>query len=455
MSGGTTVSTPNRRAAEPGAWRIIVVFARDRRLRGETRVLGAEPLHVGRIGAGEHHLALPDDEVSRDHGIIEPGRGSNGVPRLRDLGSRNGTRVNGRRADEAHLASGAVVRVGQHLLLCEYLDPEHCQRLLRRAPSSELLVGESAAMVVLRQRLEEVVRAPVPILLQGPSGVGKELAARELHRLSGRAGEFVPVNCAAIPEHLAESELFGSARGAFTGADRARDGVFGEAEGGTILLDEISEMPLPIQAKLLRVLSAGEVRRVGEGRPRKIDVRVIAATNLNLRAAVDDKTFKHDLYARLLGGEVRVPPLCERRDDIVDLAERFLRRVCDVELTPDAAEALLVYDWPLNVRELEHIVGGAAPAARDAGAFDIELLPCEIRDAVEIPQPPVTQFVESVHAKLLRIRRDRPPSADELTLVLEHFDGSVARVAEFFGRNRRQVYRWVENLDLDLSRIRD
>jgi DNA-binding NtrC family response regulator len=225
------------------------------------------------------------------------------------------------------------------------------------------LLGKSAVMQRLFVLLERLAATHSTVMIQGESGTGKELVARALHYNGPRRQHpFVPVNCAAMPEGLLESELFGHTRGAFTGAAMARRGLFLEASRGTLFLDEIGEMPLGMQAKLLRVLEQHQIRPVGSDREVDIDVRVIAATNRDLAAALRQGTFREDLYYRLNVMVVQVPPLHEHRDDIAFLAETFLKRhaatnhVGARRLTPHALRRLEQYDWPGNVRELSHII---------------------------------------------------------------------------------------------------
>jgi len=226
------------------------------------------------------------------------------------------------------------------------------------------LIGKSAAMRDLYRMLERVAQSSAPVLVRGESGVGKELVARALHFEGPRKGAaFVAVNCTALPENLLESELFGHARGAFTGATQARRGLFLEADGGTLLLDEIGDMPAPLQAKLLRVLEEGEVRPVGSDVARKVDVRLVAATHQDLEERVRAGQFRQDLYYRLNVVPVRVPPLRERFDDVPLLAEHFLQAsrarnpTSPVRAFDAAALATLArWSWPGNARELENLV---------------------------------------------------------------------------------------------------
>ena len=233
----------------------------------------------------------------------------------------------------------------------------------------EHIVGRSAALRELLDRVVRVAPSDATILITGESGTGKELIARALHTASRRSDKpFVPVNCAAITETLLESELFGHARGAFTGATRARRGLFEEASGGTLFIDEIGETAPGSQAKLLRAIQEGEIRRVGESLPVKVDVRVIAATNQNLKAAVAEKRFREDLFYRLNVVPLRIPPLRERREDIPLLTQRFLEGFAArtgerKTLSPEATKKLLEYPWPGNVRELENMIEQAAALA--------------------------------------------------------------------------------------------
>jgi two-component system nitrogen regulation response regulator GlnG len=231
---------------------------------------------------------------------------------------------------------------------------------------AEKLVGKSAAMRDVYKEIGRAARTDLTLLVTGESGTGKELVARALHAHSARArGPFVPVNVAAIPRELLESELYGYERGAFTGASERRAGKFETAQGGTLFLDEVGELPLELQAKLLRALQAREVARLGGGAARAVDVRVIAATNADLRRAVAEGRFRADLFYRLSVVELRVPPLRERKEDIRALAEHFIARYAPVlkaratALGDDAARLLEEHPWPGNVREMENVVRAA------------------------------------------------------------------------------------------------
>ncbi|MFH1177599.1 MAG: sigma 54-interacting transcriptional regulator, partial [Acidobacteriota bacterium] len=232
------------------------------------------------------------------------------------------------------------------------------------------LLGASRSLAELRVEISRWAPLPATVLVLGEPGTGKELVARELHRQSGRSGAFVPLNCAGVPAALLEAELFGVVRGAYTGADRDRGGLVEAAEGGTLFLDEIGELPGELQAKLLRLLQDREVRRVGATRSRKVEVRFVAATNRDLRAAVAAGTFRQDLFYRLAVAVIEVAPLRERPEDVDILAHHFVNHFAaafcrpGVRLAPAAGELLAQGHWPGNVRELESAVARAVASAR-------------------------------------------------------------------------------------------
>src|SRR6478609_4123782 len=292
------------------------------------------------IGRDEDCAAvLSVQDVSRRHAVLRA-QGPHCV--LLDLKSRNGTWVNGRQIQATLLSMNDVVRVGGWVGVVS----EEFGELGALAPG---LYGGHA----LRAALAAVERAAIsdlPIVLEGETGTGKEATSRAIHQWSGRAGPFVAVNCAALPHALAEGELFGYRRGAFTGAELASTGYFRAAQGGTLLLDEVCELPLLLQAKLLRVIEQQEVQPLGEAKPVKLNVRVLAAAQEPLATAVAQGRFRADLFARLDGLTVRLPPLRERRAEIPYLFARLPS--VDVRVV----ERLCLYDWPFNVRELGLLV---------------------------------------------------------------------------------------------------
>jgi len=264
-----------------------------------------------------------------------------------------------------------AIKMGAFHYVTKPFEPEVLVNLLRKAcklrllskPSRECcgLVYSSKVMENLINQASLFARSDAPVLITGESGSGKELLARFIHRESGRKGEFVAVNCGALPKELFEAELFGYEKGAFTGATSSKKGLVEEAEGGTLFLDEIGELPLELQPKLLRFLQEGEFRRVGSTKLRKADVRIVAATNRNLKRMVEEGKFREDLYYRLSVLTLNIPPLRERPEDIPVLIEHFLRKYSEkyskeVKITPEALELLLSYSYPGNVRELENLI---------------------------------------------------------------------------------------------------
>jgi DNA-binding NtrC family response regulator len=297
------------------------------------------------------------------------------------------------------------------------------------------MIAESAAMRALLGRAGSVAAADGPVVLLGETGSGKEVLARALHASSPRAaGPLVAVNCGAIPAELLESELFGHARGAFSGAVAEKRGLFHEAHRGSILLDEIADLPLLLQVKLLRVLQDGEVRRVGETATARVDVRVLAATHRDLRADVAVGRFREDLYFRLKVFSLTLPPLRERAEDVLPLARHFLEREARraTRLGPEAERILLAYRWPGNCRELENAVRHAAALA-DGDEVRPEHLPDELRAA-----PPPATVAPGRLAPLAEVEREH------VLAVLEACRGRQAEAARVLGIGRNTLWRKLE-----------
>jgi two-component system, NtrC family, response regulator HydG len=300
------------------------------------------------------------------------------------------------------------------------------------------LVLESAAMHRVIDVARRVAQVDSTVLLTGESGVGKERIARFIHDESGRAeGPFVAINCGAVPENLLESELFGHVRGSFTGATQDRIGLFEAANSGTLLLDEIGEVPPPMQVKLLRALQERQIRRVGENRHRQVSARVIAATNRDLVKEIRAARFREDLYYRLRVIEIEIPPLRERREDILPLARAFVedaaartgRKVKGV--TPAAADQLLRYPWPGNVRELENAIERAVVLTR-RGRLDVEDLPPEV--GLAVPDASVATDVRP----LADVERDYIKSA------LRAVGGNRSQAARKLGIGEATLYRKIK-----------
>jgi two-component system, NtrC family, response regulator AtoC len=346
----------------------------------------------GRVIIGrttECGIAIDSNEVSRQHAAIEIGGERMWVE---DLGSMNGTRVR-----DAAVASGSRVTVttgdsielGSVIALLQYL-PEVPVRTAR-VPSVTGPLVRDPAMVALYRVIDRLAIGALPILLLGETGVGKEVIAEQLHARSPRRHKpLVRLNCAAFTEQLLESELFGHVKGAFTGATQSKDGLLASADGGTVFLDEVADLPLALQAKLLRILECGEVLPVGALRPIPIDVRFVSATNADVTEAIEDDRFREDLYHRLAGATLVVPPLRTRTSEIVPLAMRFLdraalRHAMPVPLISADAEAWIAsHRWPGNVRELRNTMERALLLA-DGASITCAHLPI----AVDAPAPAV------------------------------------------------------------------
>jgi two-component system, NtrC family, nitrogen regulation response regulator GlnG len=327
--------------------------------------------------------------------------------------------------------------------------PDAEQRRSREAAVSEILIGRSPAMVEVFKEIGRVARTEMTVLLMGESGTGKELVARAIHGYSARArGAFITVNMAAIPRDLMESELYGHERGAFTGAAERRPGKFELAGGGTLFLDEIGEMPVEMQAKLLRVLQEREIDRVGGSRPLPVDVRIVAATNADLARAVEEGHFRRDLYYRLAVVPIRLPPLREREGDVVLLARHFVAKYGEqlkgrpVALARDAEALLLSHAWPGNVRELQNVVQRALlklPGHR-LGAKDLAgLLPASalaerglgglVESVLDGPDPEGGRYAAALAAL----------EAPLIAAAMTRTKGNQLRAAALLGMNRNTL----------------
>jgi two-component system response regulator HydG len=335
----------------------------------------------------------------------------------------------------------AAVRVLLERAARERLVGEQNQQLrtaFRERFSTNGLVGESVAMRALKTLIERVANAPSPVLIVGETGTGKEIVARTIHVESARRdASFVAVNCAALPETLLESELFGHARGAFTGATQVRRGVFVEADRGTLFLDEVGDMPLALQGKLLRVLQSGEIRAVGGESTRRVDVRCIAATQRDLRHLVQSGEFREDLFFRLNVVPVRLPPLRERREDIPLLVEHLLSQAqqrlggAARRFTPSAFRALEAHSWPGNVRELDNVIERLLVTSTRAEIDLDSVLPALI---LATPADPIEALAATAVPLEELERRYREA-------VLRHTQGNKAKAAAILGVDPSTLYR--------------
>jgi transcriptional regulator with GAF, ATPase, and Fis domain len=415
---------------------VVIAYSPQEDLIGQEH--GCDPaLTLGRVAGGDVSLVVADPAMSRRHvRLFASGRAIH----VADLGSRNGTVVDGRKlAGEVRLLPGSVVRAGSTLLVVVMLPPG------LRGPDGGTaggpLTGRSPALRAVLRELDRVATSTLPVLLQGETGSGKELLAGRLHERSGRSGALVAVNCAAIPRGLLESTMFGHRKGAFTGAVADAEGLFAQADGGTLFLDEIGELSPELQPKLLRALDAGEVTPVGGSRPQRRDVRVVCATNADLAAKVEEGSFRRDLYARLSGLVVEVPPLRARRSDIPLLARHFLAAAgAAPRLGADFLEPLLLAPWSMNVRELRLVMQRAVLLAGDGHV----LTGAHARGALGAEGLPVTLVPDDPTENA----GDAPPR-EELEALLSQAGGNVARLAGHYGKDRKQVYRWLKRRGID------
>ncbi len=427
--------------AAPPVSRIVVVHPRS--------LVGLHPLGEGSLSLGRQpgppgHLALAHLTVSRQHAAIRWDAAA-GRHALTDLGSRNGTWLEGQPVSGVprYLEDNALLRIGDVLAVYERADvaPGPAPQVAREA-----IPGDALAIQTLRSAVARAGVDPSPALILGETGAGKERVAGELHRLSGRRGPLVAINCAALSPQLVESQLFGHMRGAFTGATAEHLGLFRAANQGTLFLDELGELPLDLQSKLLRAVEQGEVIAVGSTQRHHVDVRLVAATNRSLIAEVEAGHFRRDLYARLALWELHVPPLRARRVDLLGWIDRLHalwsaqrgREATALEFEADALEQLLLYRWPDNLRGVQRFVHEQGPAA---GTVRRASLPAWLRGARAQPPEPVQPVTEDRSAN----RPPRPrPTREELLAALEANAWSVRATARHFDRDRKQISRWLE-----------
>jgi len=412
-----------------------------------TRVSGR---HV--VGRDEScDSVLVGSEISRRHAELHP------LPQgiaVRDLDSSNGLYVNAERVKQAELALGDVLRCGEWVgvVVSDTYPPPPFREI------AEGWYGGSA----LGEVAEAARRIPqdLPLIIQGETGSGKEGMARAAHAWSGRRGPFVAVNCAALPVQLAEAELFGYRKGAFTGAEAASPGLFRAAHGGSLFLDEILDLPQALQPKLLRVLEEREVRALGETRSVAIDVRVIAATQEPLRLAVEQNRFRADLHARLDGLTLVLPPLRARRADVVPLFQQFARQHAAAlpALDPKFVEALCVYDWPLNVRELALLVRRLLGLHGHEPRLLKAHLPERVVEASSNGVEPASDQAPADardSSKRAWKKTDDDREFDALVAALRAHSGSVAKAAAAIGLNRARAYRLLSaRPDFSLDELR-
>lgn len=399
---------------------------------------GSEALTIGRDAECAIHLANTD--VSRQHATLQRRSAEPGLF-IADLDSRNGTRLNGRKVRRAELRENDVLRLGG----CVFVVSEAWGSFAEVAPG--LLGGANLKRALAP--LQQAAKSELPIVLEGETGTGKEVVARAIHTLSARPGKLIAINCAALPQGLAEAELFGYRRGAFTGAERASPGFFRSATGGTLLLDEVSDLPLVLQAKLLRALEQKAVQPLGETLPVPVDVRIVVAGQSSLFEAVKRQQFRADLLARLNGVTLHLPPLRDRRTDIPLLFSHFLRELRQgnmPRLEPEFVERLVLHDWPFNVREVLQLARRLAVLQGAESVLSAQHLPREMSLKAEPSAPNRVEAAEPPHD---------PPELDleRLLSALSATGGNVTRAAARLGVTRQRAYRLLEEQSVDLATL--
>jgi transcriptional regulator with PAS, ATPase and Fis domain len=413
-------------------------------------------LTLGR--SAEAKIALGGALCSRIHARVEE---QCGLWVLCDLASKNGTFVNGAKIEQAPLAEQDVVRLGEWVGIVVARRTEDVRVLPAVGSISDSVFGGPKTREVLGQ-VERIAESELRVCLVGETGTGKEVLARELHRLSDRSGALISMNCAAVPEQLAEGELFGYRKGAFTGADRSHLGHFRAAHEGTLFLDEILDLPLSVQAKLLRALEERRVVPLGQSSSEPADARVVCASQVSLRDAVEAGKFRADLYGRLAGIEVRLSPLRARREEVWPLLRAFLesKTGVPVQISPGALEQLLAYDWPLNVREVVQLAERMVSLHRTLTTVSVEHLPEAIatfrRNGPREHEPVQAQVAspsDRPSERQTERQTERPSVApkDELAErfveVLRQAGGNVTAAAERMGISRPRAYRLLERLE--------
>ncbi len=355
---------------------------------------------------------------------------------------------------EKPVSTDKLLLTVENVLRLQRLESENLQ--LRQRLGKYEIVWSGEAMKKVMAQLDRVAATDTRVCILGETGTGKELIARTIHEKSPRAsGSFVALNCAAIPAELIESELFGHEKGSFTGAANRHIGKFEQAEHGTLFLDEIGDMPLPMQAKLLRVLEEGEVERIGASKPVHVDVRVVVATHRNLQALVHDGKFRQDLFHRIYVFPLLLPPLRERRDDIPALIEHFMNQVCEqnswkpAKCTPDAVTALRNYSWPGNVRELRNMIERLLLLApRDSNEIGLETV-----ESVLIPSGE-TRSADGISGSGTLAQRVENFERETIVTELKRAGFHVTNAAKTLGLERSHLYKKAEQLGIDVKKQR-
>ena len=440
------------------AGRRLLVIAADR--------VSSHPLpQMGtfKVGRGDEvDLRIEDGSVSRDHACLHFGR-SNEI-HVSDSGSSNGTRVRGKRlkgGERIAVVAGETFEVGSALLMVQ--DPFGTEAV--KAPvaggpiDDDGIIIQDRAMTSLYQLAERVAKSTINVLLLGETGVGKDVLARKVHAMSPRADKpFLPLNCGALTEQLLESELFGHERGAFTGAVEMKMGLLEAANEGTVFLDEVGDLPMSVQVKLLRVLEERAVRRVGGLRTKAFDIRFIAATNRDLNAAIQGGSFRSDLFYRLNGISLVIPPLRQRVGEIEGLSQRFIeeasKRAGQTQpptLSPEALEWLKGYHWPGNIRELQNAIERAVLLCT-GDSITVEQLPDAVDTPTGAPTPTPTPGGGGTLASVAAEEKD--PERKRILDALEQCAGNQTRAAKLLGISRNTLLARLDQYNIPRPRKR-
>jgi DNA-binding NtrC family response regulator len=393
----------------------------------ESRVIVLTPrdLVIGRAPNDRNGLTIADGEASRRHAVISFDRRSNGYT-VTDLDSSNGTFFDGKKITSSRLDNGSVVRTGRSIFV-------YVTTVIGPGTAiPELHPRLSLARAIVEGVADRAAVSALPVLIYGPTGAGKERMADRIHQKSQRSGRLVSLNCGALSSELLGSELFGHVRGAYSGAQSARSGLFAAASGGTLFLDEIAELPLEQQPALLRACETGRIRPVGADRDLEVDVRLVAATHTDLDAMCLANQFRTDLLARLRGVTLQLPALSQRRDEILSLFDDF---VGGIPFGITIAERLLLYRWKEKVRELKNVAEYVRLFAEQAGSVHPSHLPDHVTGA---PND----------------KPAGPPNLEDLEALLASHGGNMSKVARALGVHRQQAYRWVSKEGIDPSKYR-
>ncbi len=401
-------------------------------------------IFLGRSSSSMGPSVFDHASISRQHARVAAERGGLMID---DLGSHNGTSVNGSTCSSAGLSPGDVIGVGPVLLVVHKAPAEY---EIRRHPA---LVGTSYALATVLEDIEKV--APFPrtnVLVRGETGTGKELVASAIHAASGRPGKLLSVNCATLTGTLLQSEIFGHEKGAFTDAKAARPGLIESAHQGTLFLDEIGDASMDLQVSLLRFLETGETRRLGSDAAKRVDVRIIAASNLDFEALIRERRFREELFSRLAGWVIKLPPLRDRAEDIPPIAAHFVRSFTgrDMPMHGRLMSALLLYAWPQNVRELKSVVERAVIEA--SGEEPIPLSAYLDRALSQQRRQPAGAPVKAPIER--GAKSAGKPGKARLSEVLTSFKGNVRKASAELAVSRNTIYRWCEEYGIDPGAFR-